>query len=415
MELLGERIKRLRKERKMTLADVAGDRLTKGMLSLIENGKAQPSMESLQHIAAQLHVDLAELVQSETTVDFTEMLLQVQSYYQEVMDAYGQSLTDVYTKIIEYIKPYVGNELLKGQTYEEVRIYENYLLAIYYRDQTLDVAEIKRLVTLYEEAKAYRKILNPFSILAMVSVGERNYEQALQYLLEGEAYLNKYMLHIDNLEKLDYYYNLTVVNAALNNDVQTAYYVEEAFKLSKKHKIYYRLTDFYRFLFFAHLQSGEFDKCWEYLRKSEAFMVIMEDKLEAGMVFILKMLATNIIEKDYEKTLSLTFDFGDIQEEAKKQANVFLNIEYGYAHYELGHFEKVAEYLAHIYVPPMNNHPLDLAFIYRGFALRALALYEMGKVEDAKRDILYAMDGVKDFHLTIFKQYILNAHEKIMN
>ena len=94
---------------------------------------------------------------------------------------------------------------------------------------------------------------------------------------------------------------------------------------------------------------------------------------------------------------------------------LLINIEYGYAHYELGHFEKVAEYLAHIYVPPMNNHPLDLAIIYRGFALRALALYEMGKVEDAKRDILYAMDGVKDFHLTIFKQYILNAHEKIMN
>ena len=65
MDQLGERIKQIRKERKMTLAQVAGDRLTKGMLSLIENGKAQPSMESLQHIAGQLNVDIADLLQND--------------------------------------------------------------------------------------------------------------------------------------------------------------------------------------------------------------------------------------------------------------------------------------------------------------------------------------------------------------
>lgn len=41
MESLGSRIRALRKQQGKTLADLAGERLTKGMLSLIENDKAQ--------------------------------------------------------------------------------------------------------------------------------------------------------------------------------------------------------------------------------------------------------------------------------------------------------------------------------------------------------------------------------------
>ena len=54
MDTLGLRIRQLRKEQKLTLEALAGNKLTKGMLSLIENGKAQPSMESLSYIAERL-------------------------------------------------------------------------------------------------------------------------------------------------------------------------------------------------------------------------------------------------------------------------------------------------------------------------------------------------------------------------
>lgn len=75
---IGAKIKELRKERKMTLAQVAGDRITKGMLSLIENGKAQPSMESLQHIAKQLDIDVSELMQTENHQQMKELYRDVE-------------------------------------------------------------------------------------------------------------------------------------------------------------------------------------------------------------------------------------------------------------------------------------------------------------------------------------------------
>ncbi|WP_372869850.1 helix-turn-helix domain-containing protein, partial [Planomicrobium okeanokoites] len=56
MASLGELIRKLRKERGLTLQALAGEELSKGMLSLIENNKANPSMESLAYIAEQLGV-----------------------------------------------------------------------------------------------------------------------------------------------------------------------------------------------------------------------------------------------------------------------------------------------------------------------------------------------------------------------
>ena len=74
LNTLGERIRSLRKQRKMTLEALAGDQLTKGMLSLIENNKANPSMESLSYIAEQLGVEMSELLEEVNTQELREVL-----------------------------------------------------------------------------------------------------------------------------------------------------------------------------------------------------------------------------------------------------------------------------------------------------------------------------------------------------
>ena len=48
---LGEKIKALRLERKMTQKELAGDKITRNMLSQIESGKATPSIETLNYLA----------------------------------------------------------------------------------------------------------------------------------------------------------------------------------------------------------------------------------------------------------------------------------------------------------------------------------------------------------------------------
>ena len=67
--MLGERIRKLRKQKKLTLEELAGSGLTKGMLSLIENNKANPSMESLAYIAQRLEVDVSQLDRKSTRLN----------------------------------------------------------------------------------------------------------------------------------------------------------------------------------------------------------------------------------------------------------------------------------------------------------------------------------------------------------
>ena len=53
---IGERIRELRISKLMTQADLAGDRITRNMLSCIENGSANPSLSTIVYIAGRLNV-----------------------------------------------------------------------------------------------------------------------------------------------------------------------------------------------------------------------------------------------------------------------------------------------------------------------------------------------------------------------
>ena len=56
---IGEKIKRIRKEKKITQAALSGQRITRNMLSSIERGTANPSLETMEYIASRLSTPLA--------------------------------------------------------------------------------------------------------------------------------------------------------------------------------------------------------------------------------------------------------------------------------------------------------------------------------------------------------------------
>ena len=51
---LGQKIKAVRLERGMTQKELAGDTITRNMLSKIENDSATPSVRTLEHLAGAL-------------------------------------------------------------------------------------------------------------------------------------------------------------------------------------------------------------------------------------------------------------------------------------------------------------------------------------------------------------------------
>lgn len=70
MKTLGEKIKQIRKLKGMTQSSIAGDKITRNMLSCIENGTANPSLDTLKYIAEKLSVPTEFLVADEDNLAF---------------------------------------------------------------------------------------------------------------------------------------------------------------------------------------------------------------------------------------------------------------------------------------------------------------------------------------------------------
>ncbi len=59
---IGEKIKMLRTQKLMTQSELAGNEITRNMLSRIENGAAQPSLDTLRYLAERLNVSPGFLI-----------------------------------------------------------------------------------------------------------------------------------------------------------------------------------------------------------------------------------------------------------------------------------------------------------------------------------------------------------------
>lgn len=70
----------MRKEQRLTLVDLAGSKITKGMLSLIENNKSKPSMDTLEYLAEELGVTVSYLTQ-EGDSEWTKEVLERSELY----------------------------------------------------------------------------------------------------------------------------------------------------------------------------------------------------------------------------------------------------------------------------------------------------------------------------------------------
>jgi len=93
---LGEKIKKRRKALGMTQNELAGDKITRNMLSLIENGAATPSIETLVYIAEELKVPLAYLFYEDDNLFAFEKM----SSISKIKEYFSK---EKYQKCMEYI------------------------------------------------------------------------------------------------------------------------------------------------------------------------------------------------------------------------------------------------------------------------------------------------------------------------
>ena len=413
---IGEKIRAIRKEKKMTLVQVAGDQLTKGMLSLIENGKAQPSMESLLHIANQLQIDVSELLQNKHFNELTALYKEAEQIAADLNTKYGISEIDgANQKLVDIISPYMKENALTSNRFEEIRLRELYYMARNALTGETPIEELKEIEKMYENIHAYSGMVKCGIYVCELLFKQQNYNEALQYGNVLERYIEQYGGLIDEVQRLNLYYSIALMSAAISDVDRMEFATNQVLTISKQSRVFYHIDDLYRFLFFIHCDNKDKEKCNYYLDKVKAFANILEDPSNDLIVQLLQFVYWNQIEHNYEKVINQPIETYQLPEDFMRHGYVFLYGEKAYAHIMRGEFSEAKSYLTDIFVSKFNSHPIDLGFIYRTFAMRALCLFEEGDIENAKRDILYAMNGVKGLVINEEIRMIQSIYDRVMS
>ncbi len=91
---LGERIRKARLEAQLSQRQLCGDRITRNMLSQIENGAARPSMDTLRYLAQRLDKPLSFFLDEAVPVNLTVMARARRAYASGQPEAALQALSE---------------------------------------------------------------------------------------------------------------------------------------------------------------------------------------------------------------------------------------------------------------------------------------------------------------------------------
>ncbi|WKA55310.1 helix-turn-helix transcriptional regulator [Planococcus shixiaomingii] len=403
MATLGERIKKLRKEKGLTLQALAGESLTKGMLSLIENNKANPSMESLSYIAEQLGVDKNELLEEVSTTEMRELLHEVESLYKiEIQDPKNK-----FKPIIDKIKPY---EKKMPYRYESARLLEIYSHCLYHakseRWQTfLDHAE-----EMYEGLHMINKTADIHTFRATVKFMEHDYAQSLKMLQESRQFFDEREAVLDSLKKLDFDYLEAVMYCAVGDADNALRIMKEAVDYAKDNKIFYRINDLYRVMSFQAVLNNDQDSRNYYVKKLRLFAEFAEDEEIYHTLDLLEAHYRNSFTHEYQKAYDIVEEF--LEKKCNMDISQF-SLEKGKALYGLGKLDEALHWLQDHKISEYLHHPYDLSMNYEKDAYMALIYEKQGNHNLAVKHAEIAKENIEPMPDLPYKKFILDVHKKI--
>lgn len=409
--MLGERIKHYRKAKKLTLSQLAGQQMTKGMLSLIENNKAKPSLENLEYIASQLDVPVSELLSEDQTNELTSLLGRLENELTQ------ESLYEDKDKLNQWIKeiePFISKI---EHTYEYARLTELYAYCLFYTEQSDYSLYLKKAAQIYHELNMTTKELTIRVSMISASFLEKRYEES--YTEIKKLYTNSELLysHVEPLSKLEIAFHYAAFSFALGKFEEGFEVIDQALKISAEKQIYYYIGEMYRLaasteiLFKKKSHSPYLDKLRLYGQFSEDFQSILatevlencilfnEEKYKESYIHAVQQIArldaSIQLDTTFERTVSHTIYLQ------------FFQALKGRSLYKLHSIPEAIETLQIVKIPKMTNYPLDINALYLSKYYLARCYLETNEIEKAKQVTEESLNILNEFPYSPTKDLFL--------
>ena len=398
---LGNRIRRLRKEKNLTLEALAGDQLTKGMLSLIENDKAQPSLESLTYIAEKLGVEKNELLQEVSASELRGVASQITTFYNQ-----GE-----YQKVIDVVRSKFDGF---PDVFEAGKVLEIYGLSLLETTNPEWDEVIQKANKIYMAFHDYNASVSLILRVIQVKITLRDYEQAYDILMKKKEEIMEVGATIDTLNEVTIKHNEIMLLFAIDRYHQATELLEETIDLYRQKSLFYKIDNLYRVACFYSMMSGKKEKMNHYMEKLEAYGDFSDHTEIKSYIWIIKAHYYNTYEKNIEKALHSIEKFKETSSNDPTGGWVnYYVMEKGKSLFWLGEYEEAISYLEKFNEVPEWTHPFDLSIMYELYAVMARCYLQLNKIDEATAYVNKATKGVEDLPPTPYKTFVLDTQKLI--
>ncbi|MNB82108.1 Helix-turn-helix domain protein [compost metagenome] len=395
-QAIGDKLKALRLSKGLTQSELAGEDMTKSMLSQIENGRALPSMRSLQILAERLGVDAGYFLEDDQSVELARMVRDIEVQFKQKN----------YQAVVSSVQPLLGGKL--PVTVDAARLMEFYVAACYYTGSAGGEEAVSRAAEIYERFGLFVESAKVQYLTYALLFTQGKYEESLELIRSVRGkYLTKKVGN-NFLFELDLHYAESVTLSALGDYSGSKEAAQAAVALSREENVFYMTDHLYRVLSNLALMSGNLDEAKQYLEKARLYVKLSENEESVQLLRLADIRLANA-EQRYEEALELGHSFQVTGDRYVSSCNLMAGI----ALYHLLRDDEALEALSRVTLTDDVHHPLDRAAVFTSYAYKARIYARTGKLEEARQQSQTAYERVQHFPSSVYCTFIRDTYREL--
>lgn len=371
---LGERIKDLRKNLKMTQTDLVGSEMTKSMLSQIENNLAMPSMKNLQYLASRLGKPASYFLEDGVhQSDFP--IEEIHNELKEVSKLILNTKSEEALLILE-------NMLKKYNFDHDSKLYADFLskygeCLIESNHPEEGQEKIQEAVNIFKSKFLFVDASRTYMILMGIPWNIFDYNKCMDILEEALGIYN-HSINKDYAFEIEALYLRSILCAGLDKLDDSIIATNKALSISKQTKIYYKSDELYKNLavmngFLGNLENFDYN-----INKSRQFAIFTDNNTALSNVEGICGMYANQAGKPREaieyldKSLALSTEISALAYKEKAKA-----------YYLLEEYQHALDTLKHIQYPNYTPFKYDYIHIWSSKVYEGLILHKLSKSKEA--------------------------------
>ncbi|QIB26836.1 tetratricopeptide repeat protein [Caloranaerobacter azorensis] len=270
---LGKKIKKARLEMNLTQQQLAGDFITRNMLSKIENDVAKPSIKTIEYLAKKLDKPVSY---------FLESLVNLDNNYNsniELIFEHANSLlkNNEYDKCINYVENMIKqSDQLSDSIYHGRILYT--LANCYKKKSKLDKTKVllKKCIELLKNHNDNYYLAYSYFDLSCIYFNDKEYSKTEKCVRKALKYFSNFQIN-DLLFEIKLYYGLGYSLVKQEKYYESLNYLIHAIEISEQNQCFYNTGEIYMLLGLVYKYQNNLEEAIYYTQKAIKFFDLLEN------------------------------------------------------------------------------------------------------------------------------------------